>query len=60
MLRVVSLRAPSRSWMPRISSGGDWANTLKKLMGAALPTPSGLSVVTSAIGRGPTKLTSSL
>ena len=60
MLRVVSLRAPSRSWMPRIRSGGDCAKTLKKLIGAALPTPEGLCVVTSAIGRGPTKLTRSL
>jgi hypothetical protein len=61
MLRVVSLCAPLGLFCsPRISSGGVWAKTLKKLIGAALLMPSGLSEVTRAIGRGPTKLTRSL
>ena len=36
--------------------GGAAPSTLKKLNGAALTLPSGLMVVTSAIGRGVTRL----
>ena len=45
--------------MPRITIGGSCEKTLKKLIGAALGTPSALNVVTSAMGRGATKLDSS-
>jgi hypothetical protein len=46
--------------MPKITIGGSWEKTLKKLIGAAFERPSLQIVVTSAIGRGATKLQSSL
>ena len=57
ILRIVSFSTPSgRVWMPRITIGGSCENTLKKLIGAAFGAPSALAVVTSAMGRGATKL----
>ena len=50
----------SRALTPMATIGGSWVSTLKKLYGAALTFPFGLSVVTKAIGRGTTTLTSSL
>jgi hypothetical protein len=53
MLRVVSLAELSGLCSrPRTISAGSSEKTLKKLNGAALTTPSGPKVVTSAIGRG--------
>ena len=43
-----------------ITIGGSSASTLKKLKGAALTTPLAPRLVTSAIGRGTTRLVSSL
>ncbi len=61
MLRAVSFIGPAgRSSMLRITMGGSSARTLKKLKGAALTTPLALRLVTSAIGRGTTRLVRSL
>ncbi len=61
MLRVVSLGEPSAlCCRPSTMSAGFSENTLKNENGAALTTPSGLSVDTSAIGRGTTRPHSSL
>ena len=61
MLRVVSLGVPSSlCCRPSTISAGFSENTLKNEKGAALTTPSGLSVDTSAIGRGTTRPHSSL
>ena len=51
---AVSLKRPGPASSPIASVGGSWPNTLKKLYGAALTTPSSDSVVTQAIGRGVT------
>src|ERR1035438_3014018 len=57
MFRAVSLGVPSsRSPGANARMGGAAPSTLKKLNGAALTLPSGLRVVTSAIGRGVTRL----
>ena len=58
MLAVVSFSTPSRPCRPMMTIGGSWEKTLKKLIGAALSCPAGDRVVTSAIGRGPTKFVS--
>ena len=61
MLRVVSLGVPSAlCCRPSTISAGFSENTLKNENGAALTTPAGDSVVTSAMGRGTTSPHSSL
>ena len=60
MLATVSFSSPfRRGWMPSTTIGGSCEKTLKKLIGAALSWPEAERVVTSAIGRGPTKFVSS-
>ena len=60
MLRAVSFIGPEvRSSMLMMTMGGSSASTLKKLKGAALTTPAALTLVTSAMGRGTTRLVSS-
>jgi hypothetical protein len=57
MLRNVSLRGSGvvRSPTVKTSTGGFELATVKKLKGATLNPPSGLSVETKAIGRGTTE-----
>ena len=61
MLCAVSFAAPPglRS-MLKIKIGGSSPIRLKKLKGAAFTTPASFKLVTKAIGRGTTTLTSSL
>lgn len=56
MLAVVSFSTPSRPCSPMMTVGGSCAKMLKKLMDAALSCPAGARVVTSVMGRWPTKL----
>ena len=61
MLAAVSFSAPSfRRFTLSITMGGSSPSMLNMLNGAALTTPVGPSVVTSAMGRGTMRLAISL